>query len=396
MSGNIINAIDIRPDRVICLIAQELEIVNKGTFLQLIGYGIEEFPLNCSDPFQLDELELKNKIKKVILKAENESNTRIKEAYVNIFDSNKSILIDDEIDLNNSLVTEDVIKSFFKKNQFQSLYMDQQEPLHSFPISFRIDNAKSVSDPIGIKAKTLTTKWHIILSNSNQLENIMSIFESMNISITQFVASCYASTLATLNDVETSLGAVLIDIGKMKTFISYIFDNQLISFQEIPIGTYHISKDISQLMNVSIEDADDIRKRLNTIGEQQLRDKIDIDSSQIFNSRCEELVELIQREIENSKYSYLVDNNIIITGKGSKSIKIIKQIKKVMSKKHIRLGSTLKFNGLKTIVDNPSLTSSFGLLLYSSSHDLEFNGNNSVNNKNNSIFSNIYNFFKSI
>ena len=69
---------------------------------------------------------------------------------------------------------------------------------------------------------------------------------------------------------------------------------------------------------------------------------------------------------------------------------------KVMNKKHIRLGSTLKFNGLKTIVDNPSLTSSFGLLLYSSSHDLEFNGNNSVNNKNNSIFSNIYNFFKSI
>ena len=94
MSGNIINAIDIRPDRVICLIAQELEIVNKGTFLQLIGYGIEEFPLNCTNPLHLDELELKNKIKKVIIKAENESNTKIKEAYVNIFDSNKSIFID--------------------------------------------------------------------------------------------------------------------------------------------------------------------------------------------------------------------------------------------------------------------------------------------------------------
>ena len=45
MSRTIITGIDIRPDRVICLIAHELEIVNKGTFLQLIGHGITEFQL---------------------------------------------------------------------------------------------------------------------------------------------------------------------------------------------------------------------------------------------------------------------------------------------------------------------------------------------------------------
>ena len=37
---NIFSAIDIRSDKIICLIAQELEIINRGKILQLIGIGI--------------------------------------------------------------------------------------------------------------------------------------------------------------------------------------------------------------------------------------------------------------------------------------------------------------------------------------------------------------------
>ena len=58
MSRTIITGIDIRPDRVVCVIAHELEIVNQGTFLQLIGHGIVELPIDCVDPFQYPEEEL--------------------------------------------------------------------------------------------------------------------------------------------------------------------------------------------------------------------------------------------------------------------------------------------------------------------------------------------------
>ena len=39
MGQKIISAIDIRADKVICLIAQELQILDKGKILQLIGIG---------------------------------------------------------------------------------------------------------------------------------------------------------------------------------------------------------------------------------------------------------------------------------------------------------------------------------------------------------------------
>ena len=195
---------------------------------------------------------------------------------------------------------------------------------------------------------------------------------------------------------ETSTGAITLDIGKTKTFISYTFDNQLVEFQEIPLGTYNISKDLAQLMKLSINDADILRKKINAIDMNHLEVRKDIEAIKIFNSRCEELIELIQMKINNSHFSYLVDNNMVISGKGSKSIKIINQVKITFRNKKVRLGSTIRFNGLKTIINNPSLASSFGLLLYSSIHKLEFNPERESLSEKKSIFNRIYKFFKEI
>lgn len=396
MGHNIINAIDIRPDKVVCLISHELEIVNEGTFLQLVGHGIENFPLDCSDPLLLSDIELKNYIISAVKKAEIESGHKVQNAYINIFDKNKSVYIDDLVDIENDKINENDINSFFNKNKFKSLYTDEFQPLHSFPISFRIDSSKSVSDPIGISARKLKTKWHIIISDNKRIQKLSNIFQSINISINQFIANFYSTSLSVLNDMETSTGAITLDIGKTKTFISYTFDNQLVEFQEIPLGTYNISKDLAQLMKLSINDADILRKKINAIDMNHPENRKDIEAIKIFNSRCEELIELIQKKINNSHFSYLVDNNMVISGIGSKSIKIMNQVKLTFRTKKVRLGSTIRFNGLKTIINNPSLSSSFGLLLYSSVHKLELNSERAKPIEKKSIFNQIYKFFKEI
>ena len=396
MNRAIITGIDIRPDRVVCLIAHELEIVNQGTFLQLIGHGITEFPIDCTDPLQYSDEELEKYIRQSIDKAETESNESVKDAYVSIYDHNESIYIDQEIELGNEIVSDKVINLFFKQEEFKSLYSEIKEPLHSFPISHKINNSKSVSDPIGLKVNNLKTRWHIIVTDRDRLNKLRNIFENIDISVRQFIANAYTSCISTLSEEESSNGSTIIDIGKNFTFISYVFDNNLISFQKIPIGTLHISRDISQIMNIDLLKADALRKKLNTSNEENLDDQFEIDSLKVFNSRCEELVELIQKVTKSSKYFYLVDKNIIITGKGSKSAKLINKIKNKLGSNRVRLGVAQKFNGLKTIISNPSLSSSFGLLAYASDHVLQIDESHSQNIQKKSIFSYIYNFFASI
>ena len=395
MSKILISAIDIRPDKIICLIAQELQIVNQGNILQLIGSGISRFPLDCTDPFCLDKERFLEHLSEAIKKSEKEASIKVKDVYINVADSVHSTYLDHFTKIGNILIKEEHIKSYFKDNDFKKLYSENNTPLHSFPISFRINNSKSVSDPIDLKAESLTTRWHNIISKNEEIKRIYDFFEDIDIHVKQMVLSNYASSLSVLNEMESSLGAVSIDIGKTKTFISFTLDNQLIYFETISLGTFNFTKDLSNVLSIDIDEAEQIRKKMDKVDVSKQIDKNEIASFRIYESRAEEFINLVAYKIKNAKYYALVDSNIIYTGYGSKSLLLNKIIKKKFEMSNCRLGSSLRINGSKLITENPSMSSAFGLLSYAINHEIEID-ENAEHLKKKSIFSVIYEFFKAI
>ena len=328
MSQILISAIDIRPDQIICLIAQELQIVNQGNILQLIGSGTSKFPIDCSDPFSLDKDTLAKHLSEAITKSEKEASTEVKDVYVTITDFVHSAYLNDCVEVNNVPIKDIHIKSYFKSKDFKDLYSEDNTPLHSFPISYRIDNSKSVSDPINVKANSLTTKWHNIISKNTEVKRIYDIFSELDLHVKQVVLSNYASSLAVLNEMESSLGAISIDIGKTRTFLSFILDNQLIYFETIPLGTYNFTKDLSHVLSLNIDEAEQIRKKMDKLDASKEINNKEIEYFKIYESRAEELINIIYHRINQSKYHSLVDNNIVYTGYGSKSLLLNKIIKK--------------------------------------------------------------------
>ena len=392
---NIFSAIDIRSDKVICLIAQELEIINRGKILQLIGIGISKLPINCTKPFSLSYVEISNYIKGAIAKAEYEANVKISDVFVSISENMTSEYIDFNITNINNVIEESDIKNFFKSKLFSSLYTKLKEPLHSFPISYRIENRKSVSNPIGMRADNLLTKWHIILVSKNYLEIIYKTFLEIDLNLKQIVSSNYSTSLAVLNDEESDLGAITIEVQKNKTVLSYTFDSQLIGFDIIKIGSFHFTNDISQIKSLTLEEAESIRKKIDFFDQDKKQDKELDKYYDIYLARAEELVKIISTTVTKSSFYSLVSNSIILTGYGAKSIIIQKLIKNKFTNSSFRLGSTRKINGSKTYLDNPSLTSSFGLLSYATNHDLEGEASDENYSKK-SILSIIYNFFRNL
>tara|TARA_Y100000816_G_scaffold64171_1_gene42471 strand:- start:2607 stop:3794 length:1188 start_codon:yes stop_codon:yes gene_type:complete len=395
MGQKIISAIDIRADKIICLIAQELQILDRGKILQLIGIGISKLSVDCLKPLSLEKEEIKNNLDIAISKAEIEAGINISNVYVSISENMKSDYIEFENNILGETITENDVKSFLNSATFKNLYTDTEEPLHSFPISFKVDKKKSVSDPIGITADTLLTRWHVISTSKNYLNKILDLFNNQGIILKQVVSSHYASSLAVLSDEEADNGAVSIDIQKNKTIISYTFDNQLIGYDIIKVGTYNFSNDISQVKSISLEEAELVRKQIDTMNSQRIYEKKLEKYYEIYSSRAEELSTIIRNTILKSKYSPLVSNNIVLTGYGAKSLTVQKLIKQYMSSSNFRLGSTKKINGSKTYLDNPSLASAFGLLTYATNHSMEGDKDEPKLAKN-SILSVIYNFFKNL
>ena len=72
-----------------------------------------------------------------------------------------------------------------------------------------------------------------------------------------------------------------------------------------------------------------------------------------------------------------------------------KIIKKKFGMSNCRLGSSLRINGSKLMIENPSMSSAFGLLSYAINHEIEIDEcDEQVRKK--SIFSAIYEFFRAI
>ena len=392
---NILSAIDIRADKIICLIAQELEIINRGKILQLIGVGISKFPVECTKPLSLPSADVISYIKTAIKDAENEANVIVSDVYISIAENMRSEYVEYQASHEGKVIRDYDIKEFYKSIQFKNLYTKSEEPLHSFPISYRIDNKKSISDPIGMKADNLQIKWHIISVSKNYLELINNLFVNMELNPKQIISSHYSTSLAVLTEEESDLGAVTVEIQKNKTVLSYTFDSQLIGFDIIKIGTFHLANDISQIKSLSMEESEKIRKKIDKVDKQKNQDIEFEKYYEIYYSRAEELANIIFSTASKTRFNSLVSSSIILTGYGAKSIMIQKMLKNKFKNASFRLGSTRKINGSKTYIDNPSLASSFGLLAYVTIHDLE--GEIAEQSfKKNTLLSIVYNFFKNL
>ena len=119
---------------------------------------------------------------------------------------------------------------------------------------------------------TLHTKWHVISTSKDYLNKILDLLNNQDISLKQIVSGHYASSLAVLSDEEADNGAVSIDIQKNKTIISYTFDNQLIGYDTVKVGTYNFSNDISKSIN-SLDEAEIVRKQIDTMNSQRIYEK---------------------------------------------------------------------------------------------------------------------------
>ena len=130
---------------------------------------------------------------------------------------------------------------------------------------------------------------------------------------------------------------VFIDIGYRKSSLSIFDKNRLILFNIIPLGGNHITKDISQVLGISEEDSESIKKSLNQtesifsddskkefISNSKIKNKLKQNISldllkKVIHARIDEILNL---SLKNINFSSLINDKnkciLVFTGEGSK------------------------------------------------------------------------------
>ncbi len=205
------------------------------------------------------------------------------------------------------------------KQQILRNYSDQKI-IHIIIKNYKINNDDYDFLSTEIDCNSLSVDIIFICLPKDILRYLKRAFSKFNISINQIYLSSYAKSLNYKDNFDLNEDLVFIDMGYNKTSIFFYKKSNISFFNVLPIGGNHITKDISKILNLDLDNAEKIKLYFGK-DDKFFNDKnfsIDLVQRIIF-SRIEEILELCTKSIifnENLKGTN--ELRMVLMGEGSK------------------------------------------------------------------------------
>lgn len=252
-----------------------------------------------------------------------------------------------------------------------------RELLHVIPRSYKIDQQDGIRSPLGMLGYRLEVEAHIVMASTVALRNLQNCIQDAGVDVDRFILNPLASGDVVLNASERNQGVVVIDIGGGTTDIALYIEGTVWHTGVIPVGGWHVTNDIAQVLHLPYEIAEQVKLEYGTaspkevgptemlmvqaFGEEQISQVQRRDLAEIIHSRVEELFQLVLKELKCSAYDGLLSAGVVLTG-GSAQIPGIKQIATEVLKMPVRVAQPERLSGIADTLRNPSYSTSVGLL----------------------------------
>lgn len=190
-----------------------------------------------------------------------------------------------------------------------------REIISVLPQEYIVDGLGGIQDPEGMTGIRLEVNARVITGQVAILENMAESVERAGLSIEGRILEPVAVAQAILAEEQAHRGALLVDIGGQITQVVAFYEGTPIQFLCVPVGGVHITNDIAIGMKIPFEEAERIKRR-NASGGENDKDK-DAFVQEIIDARLREIIELIERETREVRNSGLVPCGVFFAGAGS-------------------------------------------------------------------------------
>ena len=327
--GDIIVGVDIGTTKVATVVGEvnnfgQIEIISNTSY-KCSGFKKGKI---------INEDEITLSLAKTIKDAEEETNLKIKSAYVTIPGKQVTIVqnsITKEVkDKYSGISVRDVQNAII---QVKDIEIPEGKTLIDIvPDKITLENGTVVADPVGNLSGSFTMDAQVILAERDFVRQLTSIFKKAGLEIDGIVPITLAERNLILDKNEMHDNIMLLDIGAGNTDIGVFEGNTFIYTNSIPVGGDNITNDIAVVLNITEEEADKLKRQyglalksfidndndiiLNTCKDNN-KNKI-IKSSElieIIEARIEEIFSIINKDITNQGIKSKI-NNVILTGQG--------------------------------------------------------------------------------
>ena len=238
-------------------------IASHGTVnaLSVCGYAECEYGGYYEGEF-LEEDKLQDVFSKALMNAQSVANFYVDKVYVGVpanFTFCKTKTLTQNFGQKVRILDEDIA-------QIYTMADDLKNPdyvlISATPIAFELDDGTTTVTPVGKKSNKLTATVSLIYAERSFIEKINSILKNIGVGSVEYLSSTLCEDLYLLSKERRAEPNVVIDCGYIETSVSIVQGEGLWDLKSFAVGGGHISADLMECLDITFEEAEQLRKKL--------------------------------------------------------------------------------------------------------------------------------------
>lgn len=355
----------------------------KETRFEIIGRSYTGKHISSTNAGNIVNIEkIKNPLKEIIQEVELMTGREVVKAFVGVSSNlikGFPVSSDTPIQGKHRTVSEEDVKRSMEIAKAVSMPKEFTS-LHIIPHRFVVDNQGVYENPLGAKGSRLKLEAFSVVCPKVVLNNIASSCNSIGIVVAKPIFEPLAALEAALMPNEREAGVLYIDLGYETTQNILVKGNGIKHIFVQPFASKHITSDLMEVINVTQEDAERLKKGVN-LSERNLESELDegvevktagsgtkkiVRKSLIADvvwARVHEIFNDIKKDLAQNFLEESYPGGVVIGGGGAK-ITGIEAVAKEVFGQNARVAYPNRIEGLTEEIMDPQWVTAIGLLQF--------------------------------
>lgn len=139
---------------------------------------------------------------------------------------------------------------------------DSHTVINKGPIYYTIDNSQKIFTPLGSYANSVTAHVGFILADNYFIDAVSNIFNNLGIIDVDFICTALAEGMYLIPKEDRVNDIIIIDCGYISTSIAKVSNDALTDLKSFSLGGGFITSDLSEVLNISFDAAEQLKRKL--------------------------------------------------------------------------------------------------------------------------------------
>lgn len=256
---------------------------------------------------------------------------------------------------------------------------DDRQVLQICPQDFVLDGRAGFHNPKGIACARLEANIHVVTASMQEHQAVIAAIHKAHFAVEESIFEGIAAAYASVMPEDRARGVVVIDIGSHSTHVALYEGEALLLATAIPVGADHLTRDVSWLLKVNYEDAENLKREYgyamtgiaadNSLIEipsaegRGMREAPRKQLNEILEARAEDIFDRVYAEVLRAGMEQSLLEGAVLTGGGSILPGMCDVAEKILNCQ-ARNGLPVGIENWPAELDTPAWTTVAGLAMY--------------------------------